>query len=160
MGNRWASDFTVLLFRYGSTFFIFSLAAFPDLFPTSPRAGFQYLVRDLMKCIIYVTPNGTICESERVWTEVVVTCFRSNYLGIYTETLIKSMKKSWLRRPGCGSIESESPEKGGLQRQEVMDGETNSMACRDTSFPSLAVSELTLVPPQSAIHFGCLSLVF
>jgi hypothetical protein len=106
MGNRRASDnFNVLLFGYWSTFFIFPLAVFPDdLFQTSPKAGCSVSGSRCNGIIIYVTPNGTIYESERVWIDMVVTCFRANYLSIYIVKLISSMKKSWSRCLGCESI--------------------------------------------------------
>jgi len=56
------------------------------------RQGVQYLVRGVIKCIIYVTPNGTTYKSERVWTEVAMTYFTANYLSIYMVKLISSMK--------------------------------------------------------------------
>jgi hypothetical protein len=100
------------------------------------RQGVPYLVRVVMKCIIYVTPNGTMYESERAWTEVVVTCFRANYLSIYTVKLI-SMKNLGRDVQTVGGYESERPEKGGLQRrQQVIDGDSNSMHGRDTNCSS------------------------
>jgi hypothetical protein len=109
MGNRWASDnFIVLLFGYLDTgqLFLYPLLLSSQMIYFKPlhRQGVQYLVRSVMKCIIYVTPNGTIYESDRVSAEVVVTCFRANYLRTYMVKLISSMKKFWSRCPGCRSI--------------------------------------------------------
>jgi hypothetical protein len=119
--------------------FLYSLLFSSQMIYFKPlhRQGVQYLVRGVMKCIIYVKPNGTTYESERVWTEVAMTCFRANYLSIYMVKLTSSMKNFGQDIRAVGRYECERPQKGGLRRRRhVMDGETNSMEGRDTNFPS------------------------